>query len=181
MELFFEMQGSCGITKLDGQKGYGFVSFRNQQDAQSAINDLSGKWLGNRQIRCNWATKGAGFNEDKQVNENQNAVVLTNGSSETPFSWMEISLLREKEGGLGVRCLLAMNKALLCKWSWHFANESGALWKQVIIQNFGEDDGIGVPRRWVIATFKDAWVADVWNFEGERDGWAPCFSWLLND
>ncbi len=59
-----------------------FVSFRNQQDAQSAINDLSGKWLGNRQIRCNWATKGAGFNEDKQVNENQNAVVLTNGSSD---------------------------------------------------------------------------------------------------
>lgn len=42
---------------------------------------LVGKWLGNRQIRCNWATKGAGFNEDKQVNENQNAVVLTNGSS----------------------------------------------------------------------------------------------------
>ena len=63
--------------------------------------------------------------------------------------WKSVCSERRK-GGLGVRCLLAMNKALLCKWSWHFANESGALWKQVIIQNFGEDDGIGVPRRWVI-------------------------------
>jgi nucleolysin TIA-1/TIAR len=42
----------------------------------------AGKWLGNRQIRCNWATKGAGgsSNEEK-INDSQNAVVLTNGSS----------------------------------------------------------------------------------------------------
>ncbi|KAJ6995388.1 RNA-binding protein 208 isoform X2 [Populus alba] len=67
--------------KTGRSKGYGFVSFRNQQEAQSAINDLTGKWLGNRQIRCNWATKGVGSNEDKQNSDNQNAVVLTNGSS----------------------------------------------------------------------------------------------------
>lgn len=41
----------------------------------------TGKWLGNRQIRCNWASKGAGANEDQQSSENQNAVVLANGSS----------------------------------------------------------------------------------------------------
>lgn len=68
--------------KTGRSKGYGFVSFRNQQDAQSAINDLTGKWLGNRQIRCNWATKGAGFNEDKQINDNENALILTSGSSD---------------------------------------------------------------------------------------------------
>ncbi|KAE8056529.1 hypothetical protein FH972_013297 [Carpinus fangiana] len=68
--------------KTGRSKGYGFVSFRNQLEAQSAINELTGKWLGNRQIRCNWATKGAGANEDKQINDNQNAVVLTNGSSD---------------------------------------------------------------------------------------------------
>ncbi|KAG6649411.1 hypothetical protein I3843_07G206300 [Carya illinoinensis] len=68
--------------KTGRSKGYGFVSFRNQQDAQSAINELTGKWLGNRQIRCNWAAKGAGTNEDKQINDSQNAVVLTNGSSD---------------------------------------------------------------------------------------------------
>ncbi|GAU28159.1 hypothetical protein TSUD_313180 [Trifolium subterraneum] len=69
--------------KTGRSKGYGFVSFRDHQDAQSAINDMTGKWLGNRQIRCNWATKGAGgsSNEEK-INDSQNAVVLTNGSSD---------------------------------------------------------------------------------------------------
>ncbi|CAN1792018.1 RNA-binding protein 208 [Linum perenne] len=68
--------------KTGRSKGYGFVSFRNQQEAQSAINDLTGKWLGNRQIRCNWATKGVLSSEDKQSSDSQNAVVLTNGSPE---------------------------------------------------------------------------------------------------
>ncbi|CAN1236092.1 RNA-binding protein 208 [Linum grandiflorum] len=68
--------------KTGRSKGYGFVSFRNQQEAQGAINDLTGKWLGNRQIRCNWATKGVLSGEDKQSSDSQNAVVLTNGSPE---------------------------------------------------------------------------------------------------
>ncbi|KAF6174293.1 hypothetical protein GIB67_040786 [Kingdonia uniflora] len=65
--------------KTGRSRGFGFVSFRNQQDAQSAINDLTGKWLGSRQIRCNWATKGAG-NEDKQSMDNN--VEMMGGTSE---------------------------------------------------------------------------------------------------
>ncbi|OMO70591.1 hypothetical protein CCACVL1_18775 [Corchorus capsularis] len=68
--------------KTGRSRGFGFVSFRNQQDAQSAINDLSGKWLGSRQIRCNWATKGAGNNDDKQSNDGKSVVELTNGSED---------------------------------------------------------------------------------------------------
>ncbi|KAB1670394.1 hypothetical protein ES319_1Z170900v1 [Gossypium barbadense] len=68
--------------KTGRSRGFGFVSFRSQQDAQSAINDLSGKWLGSRQIRCNWATKGAGSNDDKQISDAKSVVELTNGSSE---------------------------------------------------------------------------------------------------
>ncbi|EEF34417.1 nucleolysin tia-1, putative [Ricinus communis] len=84
----FSVYNSCSDArvmwdhKTGRSKGYGFVSFRNQREAQSAINDLSGKWLGNRQIRCNWATKGSASNEDKQIGDNQNAVILTSGSSE---------------------------------------------------------------------------------------------------
>jgi nucleolysin TIA-1/TIAR len=40
-----------------------------------------GKWLGSRQIRCNWATKGAGSNEDKLSSDAKSVVELTNGSS----------------------------------------------------------------------------------------------------
>ncbi|CAK7356486.1 unnamed protein product [Dovyalis caffra] len=68
--------------KTGRSRGFGFVSFRNQQDAQSAINDLTGKWLGSRQIRCNWATKGAASNEDKQSSDSKSVVELTNGTSE---------------------------------------------------------------------------------------------------
>jgi len=69
--------------KTGRSRGFGFVSFRNQQDAQSAINDLTGKWLGSRQIRCNWATKGASSNnEDKQSTDSKSVVELTNGSTE---------------------------------------------------------------------------------------------------
>ncbi|KAI7749390.1 hypothetical protein M8C21_002963, partial [Ambrosia artemisiifolia] len=72
--------------KTGRSRGFGFVSFRNQQasekyDAQSAINDLNGKWLGSRQIRCNWAAKGAGF-DDKQRSDTKSVVELTNGTSD---------------------------------------------------------------------------------------------------
>ena len=40
--------------------------------------------------------------------------------------------LERKKGGLGVRNLALMNKALLSKWNWRFASESEALWKHVI-------------------------------------------------
>ncbi|KAK8941602.1 Polyadenylate-binding protein RBP47B [Platanthera guangdongensis] len=67
--------------KTGRSRGFGFVSFRSQQDAQSAINDLTGKWLSNRQIRCNWATKGAGTSEEKPFTELKSIVELTNGSA----------------------------------------------------------------------------------------------------
>ncbi|XP_027368398.1 oligouridylate-binding protein 1-like isoform X2 [Abrus precatorius] len=68
--------------KTGRSRGFGFVSFRNQQDAQSAINDLTGKWLGSRQIRCNWATKGANANDEKQSSDSKSVVELTNGTSD---------------------------------------------------------------------------------------------------
>ncbi|XP_039125207.1 oligouridylate-binding protein 1B-like isoform X1 [Dioscorea cayenensis subsp. rotundata] len=68
--------------KTGRSRGFGFVSFRSQQDAQNAINEQTGKWLCSRQIRCNWATKGAGTNEDKLNSDSKSVVELTNGSSE---------------------------------------------------------------------------------------------------
>ncbi|XP_060205977.1 oligouridylate-binding protein 1B-like isoform X2 [Lycium barbarum] len=83
----FSVYPSCSDARVmwDQQtgrsRGFGFVSFRNQQDAQSAINDLTGKWLGSRQIRCNWATKSANSN-DEQGSEAKSVVELANGSAD---------------------------------------------------------------------------------------------------
>ncbi|ESW07408.1 hypothetical protein PHAVU_010G127300 [Phaseolus vulgaris] len=84
----FSVYSSCSDArvmwdqKTGRSRGFGFVSFRSQQDAQGAINDLTGKWLGSRQIRCNWATKGAGGIEEKQNSDAKSVVELTNASSE---------------------------------------------------------------------------------------------------
>ncbi|CAN4094553.1 unnamed protein product [Withania somnifera] len=68
--------------KTGRSRGFGFVSFRNQQEAESAINDLNGKWLGSRQIRCNWAAKGAGASDDMQSSDAKSVVELTTGTSD---------------------------------------------------------------------------------------------------
>ncbi|CAM6037569.1 unnamed protein product [Sphagnum compactum] len=51
-------------------RGFGFVSFRSQQEAERAITEMTGKWLGSRPIRCNWATKSS---MDPQGDEVHNA------------------------------------------------------------------------------------------------------------
>jgi len=38
-------------------RGYGFVAFRSKEDAQRALTEMNGEWLGNRAIRCNWANQ----------------------------------------------------------------------------------------------------------------------------
>ena len=55
-------------------------------------------------------------------------------------NWKTVCLEKSR-GGLGVRGLSKMNKALLCKWCWRFANERDTLWRLVIRTKFGEKDG----------------------------------------
>ena len=45
------------------------------------------------------------------------------------------------KGGLGVKSLAMLNKALLGKWSWRYANEKEAFWNQVIRGKYGEERG----------------------------------------
>ena len=44
----------------------------------------------------------------------------------------------KKKGGLGLRRFSILNKALMCKWCWRFANERDSLWRKVIRSKFGE-------------------------------------------
>jgi len=41
-------------------RGYGFVAFRQKEDAERAITEMNGEWLGSRAIRCNWANQKLG-------------------------------------------------------------------------------------------------------------------------
>ncbi|KAG7018228.1 Oligouridylate-binding protein 1B [Cucurbita argyrosperma subsp. argyrosperma] len=68
--------------KTGALRGFGFVSFRNQQEAQSAINDLSGKWLGSKQIRVTGQQRCWSEMKIKQSSDTKVWVELSNGSSE---------------------------------------------------------------------------------------------------
>ncbi|ORZ40633.1 hypothetical protein BCR44DRAFT_100120, partial [Catenaria anguillulae PL171] len=44
-------------------RGYGFLAFRDRDDAERAISTMNGEWLGSRAIRVNWA------NQKNQTNQ----------------------------------------------------------------------------------------------------------------
>ncbi|KAJ2819791.1 E3 ubiquitin-protein ligase pub1, partial [Coemansia sp. 'formosensis'] len=44
-------------------RGYGFVAFRDRADAENAIGQMNGEWLGSRAIRVNWANQKAATNK----------------------------------------------------------------------------------------------------------------------
>ena len=46
-----------------------------------------------------------------------------------------------RKGGLGVRRLHSLNKALLCKWNWRFTSEREAFWRQIICGKYREVEG----------------------------------------
>ncbi len=43
--------------KTGRSRGYGFVAFRERQDAEKGLASMDGEWLGSRAIRCNWANQ----------------------------------------------------------------------------------------------------------------------------
>ncbi|RVW12596.1 hypothetical protein CK203_014944 [Vitis vinifera] len=92
-----------------------------------------------------------------------------------PYYASQVCLYKRK-GGLGVKHLSTLNKALLSKWNWHFAIENGAFWNHVI--NGKKKWGIVSSRipflvgnRRRVKFWKDKW----------KGGWSPYFSRPLNN
>ena len=46
--------------------------------------------------------------------------------------------IEKRKGGIGIKSFSKMNKALLSKWNWWFANDRNSLWRKVICSKFGE-------------------------------------------
>lgn len=56
-------------------RGYGFVTFANQQDAELALQTMNGEWISGRAIRCNWASHrqmNNGMMQQQQQHHNGN-------------------------------------------------------------------------------------------------------------
>ncbi|KAJ9677832.1 hypothetical protein PVL29_022672 [Vitis rotundifolia] len=54
-------------------------------------------------------------------------------------SWERVCVSKEK-GGLGLRKLVFLNKALLGKWVWRFAHAKEEMWKRVLVAKYGQEE-----------------------------------------
>ena len=63
----------------------------------------------------------------------------------------------KRKGELGLRNFSRLNKALLCKWSYRFANERNALWRKVVNRKFGETS-----RGWHTCDIKGGFGVRLW-------------------
>lgn len=66
--------------KTGRSRGYGFVAFRERQDAEKALSSMDGEWLGSRAIRCNWANQ-----KGQPSMTQQQTMVATGLTPTTPF------------------------------------------------------------------------------------------------
>ena len=79
----------------------------------------------------------------KRLENIQREFLWSGGSLKKKFhlvNWKTVCT-EKKKGGLGLRRFSILNKALLCKWCWRFANERDSLWRKVIRSKFGEGYG----------------------------------------
>ena len=61
--------------------------------------------------------------------------------SQTSFGELICLLHGKTKGGLGIKNLSILNKALLGKWSWRFVRERNLLWKRVIVGKYEQEGG----------------------------------------
>lgn len=73
----------------------------------------------------------------------------------------------KEKGGLGVRDIIVVHVSLLAKWWWRLLNGENTLWKEVLIEKYGNNigelvDGGGEFR----ASTTSRWWKDIINIEG---------------
>ncbi|RVW15454.1 putative ribonuclease H protein [Vitis vinifera] len=110
----------------------------------------------------------------------------------------DVVCTEKRNGGLGLRRIATLNRALLGKWIWRFACERDNLWKQVISTKYGQEDygwrakkvsgaaGVGVWKEimkesdWCWENL-DASIEEMWDHHSGQGDWNLIFERDFND
>ena len=76
-------------------------------------------------------------------------------------SWATMCIDKRK-GGLGIKSLFKMNKALLCECSRRFAKDRNSLWRKVICSKFSETNG-----GWHTCDLRGSYETSLWKEIGK--------------
>ncbi|RVX02862.1 hypothetical protein CK203_023169 [Vitis vinifera] len=83
----------------------------------------------------------------------------------------------KSKGGLGLRKLVLLNKALLGKWIWRFAYDKDNLWKQVITVKYGQEGHGWRAKRahgaFGVGVWKEIWKETDWELATCSEGLQP--------
>lgn len=60
---------------LNRSRGFGFVAYRKKEDAERAIREMNGEWIGSRPVRCRWANQKGPTEEQHNSGLDYNIVV----------------------------------------------------------------------------------------------------------
>ena len=71
-----------------------------------------------------------------QIGKDPKAVSLGGSGLDKKISLVSWAIVcsNKSKGGVGIKSFSKMNKALLCKWSWQFANDRNAMEKGYLLQ-----------------------------------------------
>ncbi|KAJ9709030.1 hypothetical protein PVL29_000829 [Vitis rotundifolia] len=87
------------------------------------------------------------------------------------INW-EVVCTQKAKGGLGIRKIETLNKALLGKWIWRFASDRDILWKKVIGTKYGKE-GFG----WRTKGTRETYGVGVWKEILKEANW--CWDYLM--
>ncbi|KAE8735025.1 Betaine aldehyde dehydrogenase [Hibiscus syriacus] len=103
------------------------------------------------------------------------------GAEVKKIHWINWSTVcsAKSAGGLGVLDLNYMNRALLGKWSWRFANDRGSVWKKVICSKYNLDPSLLIFKEKLPAFSSWIWKSIV-NNHFKDDQFGAIFQSLLD-
>ncbi|XP_047261029.1 uncharacterized protein LOC124894378 [Capsicum annuum] len=84
--------------------------------------------------------KGFVIVEERLDKHRRDFLWLGNKGKGTHLVKWQIAQLSKSNGDLGIRNLRLQNNCLLTKWLWRFGNEEQALWREVIVSKYGQNE-----------------------------------------